>query len=61
MLEKYLPEDICFLGDSAGATLALALCHHINTLQNSIPMPKKIVLLSPGVMTNIDTKMLNDR
>jgi acetyl esterase/lipase len=60
MLEEYLPEDICFLGDSAGATLALVMCHHINTLRNLIPMPKKLVLLSPGAMTNIDPETLNE-
>jgi acetyl esterase/lipase len=57
MLPRY-PGGIIFLGDSAGAALSLILCHHIKTLSLPIPMPKKLILLSPAMLTEQDPAIL---
>ncbi|MCH9621960.1 MAG: Acetyl esterase [Chlamydiia bacterium] len=47
LMEKHGPDKICFLGDSAGATLALSLilkCH-----EEGVPLPKSMCLYSPLV------------
>ena len=48
LLEQYAPEDICFLGTSAGGTLALGLIAHMNATGSDLPKPKEIFALSPG-------------
>jgi acetyl esterase/lipase len=57
MLEQY--QDIIVLGDSAGANLSLSLCHHITKQEKNLPMPKKLILLSPAMITEQDEAMLN--
>lgn len=39
------PEKIIVMGDSAGGYLSLILCHLLN--QNKIPMPGRLILISP--------------
>jgi acetyl esterase/lipase len=60
MLKEYAPEDVCFLGDSAGAALALTVCHGIKAVPDSPPMPRKLVLLSPGAMADIDAVTMKE-
>lgn len=54
MLERHQPNSVVILGDSAGAALALSLCHQIDgqgesfeSAENALLMPGKLVLLSP--------------
>ena len=47
MLERYQPEDIAFAGESAGGGLCFALALRIKQL--GVPMPERIVTLSPWV------------
>ncbi len=50
MLKLYKPEHISFVGFSAGAGLAMGICLHNNALGKSLPMPRKIIACSPGVL-----------
>jgi acetyl esterase/lipase len=59
MLESYPAENIIFLGDSAGAALSLTLNHHLKTLQ-AVPMPSKLVLISPAMLTEQDPVILEE-
>lgn len=45
LLKTYKPENIIFSGESAGATIILALLHLCK--QNGVPYPKAVVPLSP--------------
>lgn len=45
MLTKFLPEDIAFVGESAGGGLCYALALHLKAL--GLPLPGKIVAISP--------------
>jgi acetyl esterase/lipase len=56
MLETYSPEQITFLGDSAGAALSLQICHHCKTLK--LPMPAKLILISPAMIVEQDKDIL---
>ncbi|MDR0526367.1 MAG: alpha/beta hydrolase [Spirochaetaceae bacterium] len=60
MLGRYRPQDINVLGDSAGAALALTLCHHINKQGNALPMPGKLVLVSPAMIVEDDQTILSE-
>ncbi len=60
MLEKHPAEEITYLGDSAGAALALMLCHHNKTLPDPQPMPGRLILVSPGMMTGEDQKIWDE-
>jgi acetyl esterase/lipase len=60
MLEEYPAGDITVLGDSAGAMLGLIYCHHNKTLASPRPMPAKLVLLSPGMITEQDRTVLDE-
>jgi acetyl esterase/lipase len=42
--------EIIFLGDSSGADLALVLCKYIETLSIHIPLPDKLILVSPAII-----------
>jgi acetyl esterase/lipase len=46
MREEHPGSEFSILGDSAGGTLALMLCHHNKAL--GMPMPEKLILVSPG-------------
>lgn len=50
MLKLWLPQDICVLGYSSGAGLALALCHLLREQRD--PQPEKLILFSPGSITD---------
>lgn len=45
LLTQHKPENIYFIGDSAGATIALALAEHLK-IENTA-QPKHIIMLSP--------------
>jgi acetyl esterase/lipase len=51
MLEAHPSSKIIFLGDSAGAGLSLMFCHHNKALGMPLPMPDKLILLSPAMLT----------
>ncbi|MFT6961743.1 MAG: acetyl esterase/lipase [Flammeovirgaceae bacterium] len=44
-LEKYQPEQITFIGDSAGATLITTLIQRL--IKKNIELPSKLILISP--------------
>lgn len=44
-LKTYLPNQISFIGDSAGGTLVVSLMQRL--IKNSIELPSKIILISP--------------
>lgn len=52
-LTQYPSDNILFMGDSAGATLTTSLMQYL--AQNKLPLPRKIVLISPVM----DTSMTN--
>ncbi|GHT70047.1 hypothetical protein FACS1894110_20760 [Spirochaetia bacterium] len=63
MRNTYPNADIVFLGDSAGADLALTVCHYNKTLENTVParsfvMPKALILLSPAMVTENDPAII---
>lgn len=56
-LDRHHGKEILFLGDSAGAGLAIAFAQYLNDV--NLPQPKKIILSSPWLdisMTNPDIK-----
>lgn len=59
MLEENPAKEISILGDSAGAVLSLMLCHHNKTFAQPLPMPKKLILVSPGMAVK-DPKLLDE-
>jgi acetyl esterase/lipase len=60
MLERFPPGGITVLGDSAGAALAITLCHHINKQEKALPMPGKLALISPVMIIEDDETMLGE-
>jgi acetyl esterase/lipase len=58
MLKAYPDVDIIFLGDSSGADLALIACHYNKTLENPMPMPKTLILVSPLMLVVDDPAMM---
>lgn len=57
MLEEHPAEGITFLGDSAGAALSFMLCHHNKASAGRLPMPRKLILVSPGMVTGTDPEL----
>ncbi len=53
LLKSTAAENIIFMGDSSGGGLALAFCEYLN--EKGLPMPKKLILLSPWVDISMDT------
>lgn len=53
LLTIYEPENIIFLGDSAGGGLAVAYCQTL--VEKGAPLPGKLVLLSPWVDLTMST------
>lgn len=49
MLEKFVPEKISFVGFSSGASLACTICVYIKEKGIKIPMPRRMILFSPGM------------
>jgi acetyl esterase/lipase len=61
MLEEHPGAELSVLGDSAGGTLGLILCHHIKARGFS-PMPRRLILVSPGTfISNNDIRDAMDR
>ncbi|GHU22477.1 esterase [Spirochaetia bacterium] len=60
MRKQYPEADIIFLGDSAGANLALSFCHHNKKLSNLLPMPDRLILVSPAMATERDPVILEE-
>jgi acetyl esterase/lipase len=64
MRETYPAGEISFLGDSAGAALSLMICHHCKKLNTGglqrLPMPEKLILLSPAMLTEQNTALLEE-
>jgi len=50
VLENYEAKNICFLGGSSGANLALGMISHINGGGEGLPLPGKIYAGSPGTL-----------
>jgi len=48
MLKKYAPENIAIFGFSSGGATAISTCLMINAKKLSVPMPGKLVAVSPG-------------
>ncbi len=53
LLEGEKPDNIVFMGDSAGGGLALSFCEYLNELK--LPQPAKMILLSPWLDVSMDT------
>ena len=54
-LDRYAGKEILFLGDSAGAGLAISFAQYLNEV--NLPQPEKIILSSPWLdvsLTNPD-------
>lgn len=61
-LERYNDKEVLFLGDSAGAGLAIAFAQYLNDVD--LPQPSKIILSSPWLdvsMTNPEIKKVIPR
>lgn len=58
LIKETPPERIIFMGDSAGGGLALALALEIKEL--SLPLPQRLVLISPWVDLGGGAKELNE-
>ena len=58
MLKSYRAEDIVFFGTSSGGGLALSLLIYIKENKLDIPMPKHLVLQSPGLQVPPSDKQL---
>jgi acetyl esterase/lipase len=60
MLEEHPGSEFSILGDSAGAALALMLCHHNKALGMPLAAPKKLILLSPGTVVRKDDRTIRE-
>lgn len=49
ILKRFKPENIRFFGTSSGGGQALSLCMFIRHEHNETPLPKKLILQSPGL------------
>ena len=56
MKMEFSPDTIAALGDSAGANLALALCHQNKS--QGLSMPAKLILISPAMAGEDDPDIL---
>jgi acetyl esterase/lipase len=54
LLREYEPENICILGGSSGANLALGFISYINDIEPDLPKPGKIYAGSPGSLLKSD-------
>ena len=57
LLIKYPAEEIAFLGGSSGGNHTLGLISHINAKGETLPMPGKVYVSSPGTMLCSDEEM----
>jgi len=53
MTENYKAENLSVLGFSSGACLALGIFLHNNALGRPLPMPEKIISVSPGGIPDV--------
>ena len=53
LLEDTPPENVVFMGDSAGGGLALAFCEYLHEI--GLPQPARLILLSPWLDVSMDT------
>jgi acetyl esterase/lipase len=60
MREEHPGSEFIVMGDSAGGTLALMLCHHNKALGMPLPMPEKLILVSPGASIRKDNRVIRD-
>ncbi|HWQ78970.1 MAG TPA: alpha/beta hydrolase [Anaerovoracaceae bacterium] len=58
MLKTHTAADIVFLGDSSGAVLSMILCQYNKTLSEPLPIPCKLILVSPGTEASPDGELL---
>jgi len=56
MTKEFKEENIVIIGDSAGASLTLSLCHWLK--QQKLSMPKKLILVSPAMIYEDDPDVL---
>lgn len=54
MLENYAAKNISALGTSAGGFLALGIPAYINAQKSDVPMPGRIIAVSPGACAATD-------
>jgi acetyl esterase/lipase len=57
-LSAYPGGEITIVGASAGADLALSLCHYLSAVETGIPFPDKLICVSPAMVTTIDQETL---
>ncbi|MDR2742119.1 MAG: alpha/beta hydrolase [Treponema sp.] len=60
MREENPGSEFIVMGDSAGGTLALMLCHHNKALGMPLPIPKRLILVSPGAFVRKDNRTIRD-
>ncbi|GHT67667.1 esterase [Spirochaetia bacterium] len=59
MRNTFPDREIIFLGDSSGADLALVLCQYIKALSPDLPLPDKLILISPALIIDDNPLILN--
>ena len=59
MRNTFPDTEIIFLGDSSGADLALILYLYIETLSIPVPLPDKLILVSPALIIDDNPLVLN--
>ncbi|GHV50513.1 hypothetical protein AGMMS49579_04230 [Spirochaetia bacterium] len=52
--------EITVLGDSSGADLALSLCHYLIGENIDLPLPDKIICVSPAMLFELDDETIAD-
>jgi acetyl esterase/lipase len=59
MRNTFPDTEIIFLGDSSGADLALVLCQYIEALSIPVPLPDKLILVSPALIIDDNPLVLD--
>jgi acetyl esterase/lipase len=57
-LASFPEAEIILAGSSAGADLALGLCHYIAGTESGLPMPEKVICVSPAMTLETDASIL---
>jgi acetyl esterase/lipase len=52
--------EVTLLGDSIGADLSLSLCHYLIETNSELPLPDKIIGISPAMLFGIDDDTLKE-
>jgi acetyl esterase/lipase len=58
LLARYPAANIIALGDSAGSDLNLSFWHYVYLNKIDVPFPKKIILISPAMVTGNDESVI---